>query len=63
MAMTRKDWDAHASVPRHFLIVNNVQKMKKIKNMIVRASEFGVKEVFVVGQKKLDIEEKETLMN
>lgn len=40
---------------KHFLIVNNVQKAKNIRNMLVSASAFGVTEVFVVGQKKFDV--------
>lgn len=40
---------------RQFLIVNNVQKAKNIKNMLVSASSFGVTEVFVVGQKKFEL--------
>ncbi|KAL4123877.1 hypothetical protein PRIC2_009723 [Phytophthora ramorum] len=58
MAMVT-DEAAAAAVPRHFLILNNVQKNKNIKNMLVSASAFGVKEVFVVGQKKFDLQEQE----
>ncbi|RLN70824.1 hypothetical protein BBJ28_00021873 [Nothophytophthora sp. Chile5] len=47
---------ADAARPRHFLILNNVQKVKNIKNMLTSASAFGVCEVFVVGQKKFDLE-------
>ncbi|KAF1315501.1 Family trna rrna methyltransferase-like, partial [Globisporangium splendens] len=42
--------------PQMFLIVNNVQKTKNIKNMLVSASSFGVCEVFLVGQKKFDLQ-------
>ncbi|CAH0490412.1 unnamed protein product [Peronospora farinosa] len=70
MAMTRVDVDINVTVatspPRHFLILNNVQKMKNIKNMLLSASAFGVKEVFVVGQKKFNLQEQEpfvTLLN
>ncbi|RLN97106.1 hypothetical protein BBJ28_00011531 [Nothophytophthora sp. Chile5] len=47
---------ADTARPRHFLILNNVQKVKNIKNMLTSASAFGVCEVFVVGQKKFDLE-------
>jgi tRNA G18 (ribose-2'-O)-methylase SpoU len=48
--------------PRHYLIVNNVQKTKNIKNMLLSASAFGVHEVLVVGQKKLDLDEHAALL-
>ncbi|KAK1946707.1 hypothetical protein P3T76_002259 [Phytophthora citrophthora] len=51
------------ATPRHFLILNNVQKNKNIKNMLVSASAFGVKEVFVVGQKKFDLQEQEQFLS
>ncbi|KAG2787842.1 hypothetical protein JG687_00016764 [Phytophthora cactorum] len=51
------------ATPRHFLILNNVQKNKNIKNMLVSASAFGVKEVFVVGQKKFDLQEQEPFLS
>ncbi|CAI5708984.1 unnamed protein product [Peronospora destructor] len=62
MAMTKVDADVNASPPRHFLILNNVQKIRNIKNMLVSASAFGVKEVFVVGQKKFDLQEQEPFL-
>ncbi|TMW68012.1 hypothetical protein Poli38472_007684 [Pythium oligandrum] len=42
---------------KSYLIVNNVQKNKNIKNMLISASSFGISEVFVVGQKKFDLDE------
>ncbi|KAJ0404083.1 hypothetical protein P43SY_000867 [Pythium insidiosum] len=42
---------------RSYLILNNVQKNKNIKNMLISASAFGVSEVFIVGQRKFDLEE------
>ncbi|KAG6587182.1 family trna rrna methyltransferase-like [Phytophthora cinnamomi] len=53
---------ADRAPPRHFLILNNVQKNKNIKNMLVSASAFGVQEVFVVGQKKFDLQEQEPFL-
>lgn len=47
---------------RHYLIVNNVQKTKNIKNMLLSASAFGVHEVLVVGQKKFDLDEHVALL-
>ncbi|KAG7387172.1 hypothetical protein PHYBOEH_008346 [Phytophthora boehmeriae] len=55
--------DIATATPRHFLILNNVQKNKNIRNMLVSASAFGVKEVFVVGQKKFDLEEQESFIS
>jgi tRNA G18 (ribose-2'-O)-methylase SpoU len=46
-----------------YLIVNNVQKNKNIKNMLISASSFGVREVFVVGQKKFDLTEHADFLN
>ena len=48
---------------RQYLIVNNVQKIKNIKNMLISASAFGVSEVFVVGQKKFDLDEHAALLS
>jgi tRNA G18 (ribose-2'-O)-methylase SpoU len=53
---------AAAAAPRHYLILNNVQKIKNIKNMLVSASAFGVKEVLVVGQKKFDLQEQKQFL-
>lgn len=47
---------------QHFLIVNNVQKTKNIRNMLVSASAFGVCGVFVVGQKKFDLDDHAALL-
>ncbi|GAB9473579.1 hypothetical protein Gpo141_00010729 [Globisporangium polare] len=47
---------------RQFLIVNNVQKAKNIKNMLVSASSFGVTEVFVVGQKKFELHDHDAFL-
>lgn len=55
--------EALAAPPRHFLILNNVQKMKNVKNMLVSASAFGVKEVFVVGQKTFDLQEQKPFLS
>uniref|UniRef100_A0AAV1UPB4 tRNA/rRNA methyltransferase SpoU type domain-containing protein n=1 Tax=Peronospora matthiolae TaxID=2874970 RepID=A0AAV1UPB4_9STRA len=55
--------DAAVATPRHFLILNNVQKIKNIKNMLVGASVFGVKEVFVVGQKTFDLQEQKPFLS
>uniref|UniRef100_M4C3F9 tRNA/rRNA methyltransferase SpoU type domain-containing protein n=1 Tax=Hyaloperonospora arabidopsidis (strain Emoy2) TaxID=559515 RepID=M4C3F9_HYAAE len=54
---------AAVAKPRHFLILNNVQKIKNVKNMLVSASVFGVKEVFVVGQKTFDLQEQEPFLS
>lgn len=55
--------EALAAPPCHFLILNNVQKMKNVKNMLVSASAFGVKEVFVVGQKTFDLQEQKPFLS
>ncbi|CAI5735564.1 unnamed protein product [Hyaloperonospora brassicae] len=55
--------DAVVATPRHYLILNNVQKIKNLKNMLVSASAFGVKEVFVVGQKTFDLQEQEPFLS
>ncbi|DBA00238.1 TPA: hypothetical protein N0F65_007882 [Lagenidium giganteum] len=47
---------------KQYLIINNVQKVKNIKNMLISASAFGVSEIFVVGQKKFSLEEHEALL-
>lgn len=47
---------------RQFLIVNNVQKAKNIKNMLVSASSFGVTEVFIVGQKKFELHDHDAFL-
>lgn len=62
--MTAPTTPAHAEpLPhRQFLIVNNVQKAKNIKNMLVSASSFGVTEVFIVGQKKFELHDHDTFL-
>lgn len=47
---------------KQFLIVNNVQKAKNIRNMLTSASAFGVSHVFVVGQKKWDLVEQQAFL-
>ncbi|OQR95092.1 hypothetical protein THRCLA_08023 [Thraustotheca clavata] len=39
-----------------YWIINNIQKRKNIRDLLLSASAFGVKEVFVVGQKLLSFE-------
>ncbi|TDH74357.1 hypothetical protein CCR75_001440 [Bremia lactucae] len=63
MEVTVKGADARTITPRHYLILNNVQKIKNVKNMLMSASAFGVKEVFVVGQKKFDLQEQASFLN
>lgn len=58
--MTPSPVEAHAH--RQFLIVNNVQKIKNIKNMLVSASSFGVTAVFVVGQKKFELHDHDAFL-
>jgi tRNA G18 (ribose-2'-O)-methylase SpoU len=41
---------------RQYWIVNNIQKRKNIRDLLLSASAFGVAEVFVVGQKLLSFE-------
>lgn len=53
---------APAAHARLFLIVNNVQKVKNIKNMLVSASAFGASEVFVVGQRKFEFAAHESFL-
>lgn len=56
--------EVEASAPQYkqFLIVNNVQKAKNIRNMLTSASAFGVSHVFVVGQKKWDLDEQQAIL-
>ncbi|KAI9919111.1 hypothetical protein PsorP6_011926 [Peronosclerospora sorghi] len=54
---------AQAATPHSYLIVNNVQKAKNVKHMLISASAFGVHEVFVVGQKKLDFQQGEEFLH
>ncbi|KAF0694618.1 Aste57867_14514 [Aphanomyces stellatus] len=40
-----------------YLIINNIQKRKNIRDMLLSASAFGVVEVFVVGHKLLSFDQ------
>ncbi|ETW04069.1 hypothetical protein H310_04446 [Aphanomyces invadans] len=43
--------------PRQYLIINNIQKRKNIRDMLLSAAAFGVVEVLVVGQKLLSFDQ------
>ena len=42
-------------VPRQSLIISNISKRNNIKTLLIGAAAFGVSEVLVVGQPKLDL--------
>ncbi|RHY33935.1 hypothetical protein DYB32_001266 [Aphanomyces invadans] len=43
--------------PQQYLIINNIQKRKNIRDMLLSAAAFGVVEVLVVGQKLLSFDQ------
>ena len=44
-----------ARAPRQSLIISNISKRNNIKTLLIGAAAFGVSEVLVVGQPKLDL--------